>query len=177
MKSICSLTGIFAVIACVAALLASSATAPAQGAPEHQTRTLISSGTCETTATKFKTAGGLQSTTSTTFVNVLDMVINFTQGGTRANCVIVSFSAEAGAAAANGIMQIRAWLDGISACQPDGGVFVRSNATPTSYALRAIDLVCADVAPGTHSLRMQFLSATGGQVDIFQRAMLVHYVK
>ena len=52
-------------------------------------------GSCVATATKYKVSAAFQQTTSTTFVDVVETGITFTQGGSSSSCVIVSFSAQA----------------------------------------------------------------------------------
>ena len=52
----------------------------------------VAAGTCEPTAAKVKVSKTYQQTNSTTYVDVIDTPIAFTQG--RTDCVIVSFSSE-----------------------------------------------------------------------------------
>jgi hypothetical protein len=131
--------------------------------------------TCPPLASKAVTADSGISTTSTGFVNVANSHINFVQGGTKAGCVLVLFSAEA-ETVANEIMVVQALLDDLTPCAPDTIDFVRSNATATSDAVRAMNFVCPGVAPGPHSIRMRYLSDGGGMVELSRRTMIVQYV-
>src|SRR5438445_10229325 len=85
----------------------------------------------------------------------IEIAPHIPQGGARPSCVIVSFSAEA-FAAANETMFVRALLDANSdACQPSNNVFVISNASPTGEASRTTNFLCPDVAPGRHANNIQ----------------------
>src|SRR4051812_37896803 len=80
--------------------------------------TALAATTCPPLASKAVTADSGISTTSTTFVNVANTNIIFVQGGRKAGCVLVSFSAEA-ETDANEIMVVHALLDGVTSCAPD----------------------------------------------------------
>jgi hypothetical protein len=130
---------------------------------------------CPPLASKVVTASDGLGTTSTSYVNVANTGINFVQGGSKAGCVLVFFSAEA-EAAANDIMVVQALLDGVTACSPDEIDFVTSNATVTVDAVRAMNFICPAVAPGSHSIRMRYHSDTGGGVFLTKRTTIVQYV-
>src|SRR4051794_39147402 len=119
MNSLHSLCTKLAVTILAGATLPLAALTPSTAAP-------IASGTCSTTATKYKVSGALQQTHSTTYVNVVDTNIAFTQGGGSPSCVIVSFSSEA-SGTANQIMQVQALLDNSIACQPNNSQFVNNS--------------------------------------------------
>jgi hypothetical protein len=133
----------------------------------------VASGTCATTATKYKVSKTLHQTASTSYVNVIDTNLAFVQGGGSASCAIVLFSSEA-SGVANERMQVRVLLDNLIVCQPDNSLFANNT---TDYVDRTMSFVCADVAPGSHTIRMQFQSVTGGTVALGFRTTLVHYVK
>ncbi len=149
---------------CLAVVSAIPAAAPA--AP-------VAAGACETTAAKVRASKTFQATNSTAYVNVIDTPIAFTQG--RTDCVIVSFSSEA-YAAANTSMFVQAVLDG-NVCEPSDTVFVRSNATPSFNAAHAMNFLCLDVAPGNHAVKMQFRSSSTAGVELNFRTMIVHYAR
>ena len=107
---------------------------------------------------------------------MIDSNVTFTQGGSTASCIIVSFSGEAGAPE-NSWMNLRALLDGI-VCQPNAVQFVRSNATATDQAARAMNFICPDVAPGSHTVRLQFgPSGSGQEVYLDYRTTIVQYAR
>ncbi len=130
-------------------------------------------GACETTGTKAKVSTTQQTTNSMDHVNVTETAIAFTQG--RTSCVIVSFSSEA-SAAANTTMRVSAIIDS-NVCQPDESTFVQSGASPSGTGGHAMNFLCLNVAPGTHTVKMQFRSVNGGDVTLDYRTMIVHYAR
>jgi hypothetical protein len=131
---------------------------------------------CQVDWTSIKVSETSHSTTSTTYVDVVETGVPFKQGGTKNSCAIVSFSSEA-LAAANESMQVRAVLDnGAIICRPDDNFFVTSGATATSEADHAMNYVCAGVAPGSHVAKLQFKSVNGGNVTLEFRTVVVHYL-
>src|SRR5690349_10088799 len=123
------------------------------------------SSNCPPLASKVATASDGISTTSTSYVPIANTGMNFVQGGTKAGCVLVLFSAEANAPA-NEIMVVQALLDGITPCSPNDVDFVISNATATGDAVRSMNFICPGVAPGAHSIKMRYLSDAGGMVEL-----------
>jgi hypothetical protein len=180
MKSACGAankraTATLAAVALSLAAVTIATTAAAQNgrAPQAQPAAPVFAGSCVTTATKAKVSTLLQQAQSATYTDVAETKIAFTQGGASASCVIVSFSAEA-AAAANTILVVQAVLDG-TPCQPAGVSFVQANA---NVAANAMNYVCANVAPGNHAVKMQFKSNSAGYgVVLGPRTMIVHYAK
>jgi hypothetical protein len=131
------------------------------------------SGGCAPNALKYKVSRRPISTTETSFVTVSETDIHFTQAGPGSSCVIVSFSAEA-KAAADTIMVVETRLDG-TACLPSGNYFVQSTATEAGIADHAMNYVCRNVAPGNHTVVMKYLSNVGGAVNLDFRTTIVHY--
>jgi hypothetical protein len=127
-------------------------------------------GTCETTATRSRWTTTFDSTTSTSFVNMPEMATNITQGAT--DCVIVAFFAQV-ATLANQAMHVRATIDGLS-CGPLDPKFVE-NGSEALTSSHAMAFLCNGVAPGPHTIRIQYRSFGGGQVIVQERMMLVHY--
>jgi hypothetical protein len=130
---------------------------------------------CPPLASKAVTGDSDLSTTSQTFVNVASTKISFVQGGSKAGCVAVTFAAEA-ESAANEIMVVHALLDDVTPCSPDIVDFVGSSTAATSDAARSMTFICPAVAPGSHSIRMQYLSDGGGMVTLTRRTTIVYYV-
>jgi len=131
--------------------------------------TVLATGNCNTTATRYKVSNLNQPTTSTDYINAGETNVAFTQGS--AGCVTVLFSAEAGAI--SDIMYVRAMLDDITPCEPNAPYF----AVATQMAVRAMHYVCPSVAPGSHLLRMQFKSNGGNNVVLRFRTTIVNYVR
>jgi len=98
--------------------------------------------TCPPLASKVVTADTSISTTSGPFVTVANTTIQFVQGGKKASCVMVSFSADA-SAGTNEFMAIQAQLDGAIVCKPGALYFVASGVT----GARAMNFFCGGVAP------------------------------
>jgi hypothetical protein len=114
-----------------------------------------------------------QSTSSSTYVDVIDTRIRFTQGGSSKSCVIVSFSAQADTPGA--VMQVRAVLDGNIECLPTDNSFVGGTGALGTFTSRAMNYVCENVAPGVHAVKMQFRSF--GEGALWKRTMIVQHVK
>jgi hypothetical protein len=130
-------------------------------------------GNCATTATRFKWTTTFSSTTSTTYVNMPEMATTITQGST--GCVIVQFSAAA-AANANQQMVVRVQL-GSNFCGPLDQPFIKAPAgTGAGSSSHAMTFVCQAVGPDVYTVRVQYLSVSGGQVIVTNRTMLVHYM-
>jgi hypothetical protein len=72
---------------------------------------------------------------------------------------------------------MRVLLDSSTTCLPDDNLFVRSNATVTDLADRAMDFVCPDIAPGDHDVQVQYRSTNGGSVSLAFRTQIVDYKK
>jgi hypothetical protein len=129
------------------------------------------SGTCTSDTEKFKVSKDFISTTSTTFVNVTGSRIDFQQGGTSPNCVIVNFSSEAEEVAGETLV-VQVLLDGSTLCQPDDNFF---SFDDPDLADRAMNYICPAVAPGGHKVQPQFRSRNGGTVSLDFRTIIVHY--
>jgi len=136
------------------------------------------SGNCPVNAAIVKVGTGGQGTSSNSFSDVLDTTVRFTQGGSRAGCILISFTAEA-LAANGGTMQVNAVLDGAVICAPSGNYFLAATAQgliqPSSHAM---NFLCTGVLPGAHSVKMQFNSLGGSNtVTLYARTTAVHYFK
>jgi hypothetical protein len=89
---------------------------------------------------------------------------------------VVSFSAEAGAAA-NETMVVQPVLDRTTVCEPGENFFVPGNTGVAYPGARAMNYVCTDVTPGVHSLKMRFRSFGGQTVTLSYRTLIVHHFK
>ena len=114
-------------------------------------------------------ANFIADTTSTTFVNLGQTRVIFTQA--TAGCVIVRFSAEAGNTGA-GVMLVRAILDGVDVALPSQVSFAFNDNFGTA---RSYEFIFPNVAPGSHSVRMQFHSGDGPTVFVNNRTTTVLY--
>lgn len=112
-------------------------------------------------------------TTSTTFVNIPEATVTFTQGGAHASCVIVRFSAVAMGGSDN--IFVRAFLDQTTAAIPDDVRYTRSQSF-TSEA-HSFEFIFPRVAPGSHAIRMQFRaeSSGGGGVTVDRHTTVVQF--
>jgi hypothetical protein len=106
--------------------------------------------------------------TSTTFGNIPEAVVSFTQG--KAGCVVVRFSAVT--FTANDGVKVRAVMDGHVQAVPPEVYYSTFNA---GTAARSYDFVFANVAPGTHRINMQYRSNDGDQVTIHEHTTIVQY--
>jgi hypothetical protein len=115
-------------------------------------------------------------TTSTTFVNIPGARVPFTvstRGG--AKCVSVLFTSMAFVAPGSSeLLGVRALLDGAVAGNPSETQF--EAASPSGYAVsHAMNFTFSAVAPGAHTIRMQFRSFNGGPVFIHRGTTIVLY--
>jgi hypothetical protein len=136
----------------------------------------VAKGTCQPTAVGYIVSRTSVTTTSTTLVPVAETRVNFTQGGSKASCVIVSFSAGADNAGSE-TSYVSAILDNKTECNPADDFFVSNNAAAPGLRKNAMSYVCPSVAPGPHFAAMYYRSAGGQSVTLYFRTTLVHYVK
>jgi hypothetical protein len=113
-----------------------------------------------------------QFTSSTTFVNVFQAKIVFPQGGAGASCVIVHFSARAFAFGTR-TMNVRAVLDGSTIALP-GEMAFATNDGANGFS-RAVQFIFPSVAPGSHSVQIQFRSLSGESVAMGRHSTIVQY--
>lgn len=131
-------------------------------------------GTCAPTETKFINDPDIRPTTSTSFVGLPGAVINFTQGGTSASCVIVQFSA-AVITSTNAQLSIRATIDGVASSLPDSTPLTIDSA---NFETRSAIFIFPSVAPGAHIVRIQFATSVvqgGSAVEISRSNLIVQY--
>jgi hypothetical protein len=114
-------------------------------------------------------------TTSTTFVNIPGARVPFTvstRGG--AKCVSVLFTSMAFVPTGSDLLMVRALLDGAVAGNPSETQFEADS--PSGYAVsHTMNFTFSAVAPGTHTIRMQFRSFSGGPVFIHRGTTIVLY--
>ena len=129
-------------------------------------------GACTPTKVRYISASAGGTTHSTTPVNFLANNVNFVQGGASASCVIVRFSAHAEGNSGNTVV-VRAVMDGATlGLQPD---MLFSDGGDLVTQARSFDFIFPNVAPGNHSIRVQFRSPSGNDVSIGQHNIIVQY--
>ena len=121
-------------------------------------------GSCSPTKVKFIASSLFDPTTSLTFMNLPESVVNFTQGGTSPSCVIVSFSADPISAPQipgnPAPLTVRAVLDGVTLALPNEVDL--SDGGDDGNQARSFDFIFPSVAPGPHSVRIQFKTVSAG---------------
>lgn len=144
--------------------------ARAAGASPHPV-TPVSRGTCNFKTTEIAASASFDRSTSTKFVNLGDAgSISFTQG--RTGCVAGSFFANAGNEQSVDHVLLQVLLDGV-ACAPltAGYIFANAGDDVSSHTVR---FFCgAGIAPGRHTIQVQFASGLGGNSSFFQRTLEV----
>jgi len=110
--------------------------------------------------TKLKVAVSLLEpsvTESSSFVTVPETHVGFTQGGSSKSCVIVRFSAETFASGPDSAVRVRALLDNTKVAIPAEVTY--SAVDNFDRAAHSYEFVFPNVAPGNHTIKMQFRSA------------------
>jgi hypothetical protein len=129
------------------------------------------SGSCTFEKTEWAAADSFEQSTSTTFVNLGDAgSITFTQKGT--GCVAGTFFANAGNAAAGDHVGLQVLLDA-AACAPLTNGYIFADTESSSHSA---GFFCgASIAPGKHTIQVQYHSGFGGNVVFFQRSLTVNH--
>jgi hypothetical protein len=160
-------------------VVAHSQDSGSNGLAERAAPQAAETGECNAQRVSF-TASTLtnSATTSTSFVDVPEGSVSFTQHGTSSDCVVVYFTAQSFAPASRGLLMVRAVLDGGTVLSPGqqqfsgdddedfDGRWARSHAF--SWAVN-------NVAPGAHKIQIQFRSFYGDKVFVHQHTTTVHH--
>jgi len=141
------------------------------GARSQGGRTSIS-GTCTPNKITYRTADSTVNTTSSTFAQVPQMILNFTQGGDEETCVIVRYSGM-GAAMEPRLIFIRVLLDGTEVAEPGNVQF--EGYTPGASTARSFDFIFPSVEPGNHQVKVEWRSFNGEIVFMHRRSMVVQH--
>jgi hypothetical protein len=132
-------------------------------------------GTCSPTKVKY-IASALDNSarTAQTFGNLPEASVIFAQGGAVASCVIVRFSALV-YLGYDGVV-VRAVMDSATLGLP-ASVELSTQDTTNVNTQRAesFDFIFPSVAPGVHSVRMQFRSPGGSIAYVFRHNTIVEY--
>lgn len=139
---------------------------------------LLARGSCSPDTTKYIVSDLQTTTDSQSYIAVPETFISFTQGGTTASCVIVSFSGMAITFNAGNVMRVQPLLDAATPCQPQESIF-DVGVGAGNVADRAMNFVCHNVSPGAHTIRMQFRSnsGTGNSVSLWNRTTIIQHKK
>jgi hypothetical protein len=167
---ICAVTGVVAL---------STATAAAQVGSDglvHGARTKgavapAAAGACNPTKIAYKTSNVSANMTSNVFAVVPQTPVAFTQGGVNPSCVIVRYSAMAAASYPKWI-PLRVLLDGSVVAEP--GEIQYEGYTEISLA-RSFDFIFPSVAPGAHTVRVEWRSFNGGIIFMHDRTIIVQH--
>lgn len=132
----------------------------------------VSTGSCAIKKTEIATSASFDESTSQSFVNLGDAgSITFIEGTT--GCVAGTFFANAGNTANNDNVVLQILLDNSTACAPLTGGYVFANSG-TDLSSHAVAFFCgASIAPGAHTIQVQYHSGFGGNVEFFQRTLEV----
>jgi hypothetical protein len=134
------------------------------------------SGLCKPVQVRFIASSLADSpTSSTSFINIPETTISFTQGGAAASCVLVRFSASTFGANGIDVIDVRAFLDNATAALP-ASIGVRGESDVTGYP-RSFEFVFPSVAPGSHVLRMQFKSEKGNPVHVKAHNTVIQFAQ
>jgi hypothetical protein len=132
-------------------------------------------GTCRGNRASYATQSVSTTTTSTAFINIPSTSVSFIVPGALNICIIVDYAAQAFApGGASGLMIVRAVRDGVEVGQPPDWQMVGGNAGPYSNS-HSMQSVFPNVAPGLHTITMQFRSFFGTSVTINKGNMTVHH--
>ena len=136
-------------------------------------------GTCSPTRVKFLASDvAFFTTSSTTFVNVGQGAVNFTQGGTQPSCVIVSLSANSFAVGHSpstpAPLTVRIMMDGTTPALPNEVDF--SDGNDTGNQVRSFDFIFPSVAPGEHTIRVQIKTTSDSlSADLNRHNIVVQF--
>ena len=129
-------------------------------------------GSCSVNTIAYRASEAGFNTTSTTSVVITGMGTSFVQGGTGASCVVVEFSAY-GLTTTTNASYIVFELDGVAGSER----LFADKVGAGHIGLTTMVAVLPAVAPGSHSLRVRYLSSDGVQVTVTTPTLLVHYRK
>jgi hypothetical protein len=133
----------------------------------------VVSGSCPTPGTHFVAADNTgSSTVSTTYVDVPDMSVTFTAGGTRTFCATATFSAFT-FAPAGALLYVQALMDGTVVGAPGEQQF--SGDDGLWAVAHAFTFVFPSVAPGAHTIKIQYRSYDGKSVFVHRRSLVVFH--
>jgi hypothetical protein len=134
-------------------------------------------GSCTLKKTEYSASAPVQSTGSTSFVNIGDGgSIIFTQAKT--GCVGGTFFANVGNELASDNVHLQVLLDGTTECAPmTTGDYVFANAG-LDFSSHSVGFFCGtNIVRGTHTVQIQWSSGgqVGGTAQMFQHMLVVNH--
>lgn len=170
-------------LAAIVVALVFAATSVAIGATSHPNNGLagrqtagpatIITGSCKAPKVNFASNDVGVSTTSMVFANLPGAAVGFSIPGTARSCIVAEYSGQAFAPDAS-LIQIQVLLDGATAGAP-GIVQLVGNDTGTFSDSYAMQFVWTNVAPGAHSVTVQWRSFNGASVSINKGTLVVQH--
>ena len=142
-----------------------------EGAASEAPRAVAPLGQCVTNRTAFRTPGNFVGTTSTSFALMPNTHFPVTHA---AGCLIVDFAGTVLSSDASNAVTIRAFIVGIGPAEP-GAVSMGRPAAPGIFETRSMRFVFRDLPAGTHTVRIEWQSNTGGNVNVAFRTLTVQY--
>ena len=133
-------------------------------------------GSCSAPRIVYATSDISTSTTSTAFVNVPNMAVNFTIPGTTRTCLKVAYSATVWTGI-DQLIYVRAVLDGGIVAEPSNVQFEGDSDEEGDgkwARAHAFNFFFKNVTPGAHTVSIQWRSFFGGTVVTHWRSMAVH---
>jgi hypothetical protein len=133
----------------------------------------IITGACKAAKINFASNDTGSATTSTVFATIPGMSVSFTIGGGATSCIVADYSGQA-YATAGGLIQIQALLDGATAGSPGTVQLVGDDAGSFSDSY-SMQFAWAGVAPGAHTVVVQWKSFSGSSVAINRGTLNVQH--
>lgn len=123
---------------------------------------------CMPAKVKAIVSDAFRSTTSTSFVRLTETGGRFTQGGSKASCVMVRFEGYV-ATDVDNVLTISATIDG----KPIGERQLAYAAVV--YQPRAWTFIVPSVTPGVHAIRFNFRTNNGKAVSVSSTNTIIYY--
>ncbi len=130
-------------------------------------------GGCKAAKVDFAANDVGTSTTSTSFVDLPGASVTFSIGGAATSCVVADYSGQAFAPSPR-LLFIQALLDGASLGAPSPVQLVGGSADTFSDSY-SMQFVWPSVAPGVHTVKIQFRSFEGGSVAVNRGTLVVQH--
>jgi opacity protein-like surface antigen len=162
------------VMAAAALAMAASSVSAAQAAPARSASAEpASTGSCTTKKTEYTAADAFDESDSISFVNLTTSgSITFKQA--KSGCVAGTFFANAGNTVDADNVVLQVLLDN-TPCAPLTDTYFFANSG-YDFSSHSAGFFCgANIAPGTHKIQVQYSSYLGGEVEFFQRSLVVNH--
>jgi len=127
-------------------------------------------GTCSPTKVSFSASTTGANNTTQTYSNIPQATVTFTQGGPQGSCVLVQFVMVA--TAYKTAFYLRAMMDGVAGL-PAETYF--HNGDDTVLRTGVGMFIFDKVAPGSHTVQMQFHGSGGNPATLTSHNLIVNY--